>query len=289
MNNFQHHDNIIWAVTDAGTVYGIAGTRITRIAAVLVVAGFVLSGIIIAPALAVVAPEVIIPQGTEPLAKDNPEMIAALKTHIAFVSQDQDARMKGIISYVDSISNGDGSTELRGIREDYLAVASSIPIMQTSDEIGEARLELQRQSVLFNEKTKAAVLSFNGNFTAMREKASSTVQAMDSSMTGLRDSLWLAKESSRLTIFNQSSNERAKIIRVLGSQGVDVSAAQELSDRIDAERIELQKALARRSVASLKESNSGLKSLNREFRATINGYRKDLTIEMKHAAILAMG
>ena len=289
MNNFQHHDNIIWAVADAGTVYGIDGIRITRIAAVLVVAGFVLSGVIIAPGLAAVAPEVTLPQGTEPLAKDNPEMIAALKTHIAYVSQDQDARMKGIISYIDSISNGDGSTELCGIREDYLAVASSIPIMQTSDEIGEARLELQRQSVLFNEKTKAAVLSFNGNFTAMREKASSTVQAMDSSMTGLKDSLWLAKESSRLTIFNQSSNERAKIIRVLGSQGVDVSAAQELSDRIDAERIELQKALARRSVASLKESNNGLKSLNREFRATIDGYRKDLTIEMKHAAILAMG
>ena len=91
---------------------------------------------IVSPALAdLPAGVTTIPVSTDPLAQDNPELISCLKTHVAYVSQTQDARMEGVISYIDTISNGQGSGNLRDIREDYLTVASSIPLMQTADDI----------------------------------------------------------------------------------------------------------------------------------------------------------
>lgn len=268
-------------------MYDIEGDRLIRRLIITVLAGLIVSFVIIGPVCAAVAEDVNVPKSTDALAKDNPEMLALLKTHTAYVSQGQDTRMGEVISYIDTISDGDGSAGLRGIREDYLAVASSVPMMQTSDDIEDARLELQRQSRLFNEETKAKVVFYNGNFSAMRGQSSTVVQARESSVTSMQDYLWLAKESARLTIFNRDAKERAATIRSLSNQGVDVTAAKKISDQIDAQRSVLQDALTKKSVTALKASNTGLKSLNREFRSTIEGYRSDLTIEMKRAAILA--
>ena len=289
INNFQHHVIIIWVQPHAEIVYGIEGNRFARGLSLVILAGLLFSCVVLAPVFAAVAEDVTVPKSSDALAKDNPEMLASLKTHIAYVSQGQDARMGEVIGYIDVISNGEGSADLRGIREDYLAVASSVPMMQTADDIEEARIELQRQSRLFSEETKAKVVHYNGNFTTMRSQASAAVQALESSITSMQDYLWLAKESARLTIFNRDAKERASVMRSLSKQGVDISQAQKISEQIDAQRSSLQDALTKKSITALKASNSGLKTLNKEFRTTIGGYRSDLSIEMKRTAILATG
>src|SRR5512145_150590 len=124
----------------------------------------------------------------------------------------QDARMQGVISYVDSISDGQGSGNLRDIRQDYLTVASSIPVMQAADDIEEARVELQRQSRLFSEETKTQIVYFNGSTDTLRVQATASVQIMEDSVTSLRESLWLAKDTARLTVFNKEADERAAVI-----------------------------------------------------------------------------
>jgi hypothetical protein len=276
-------------------VYGIAWKRspksisafIKKIAPAIL--GLLLACAIISPAFASVsADETTIPRSSGTLAQDDPELISCLKTHIAYVGQTQDARMNGVISYVDTISGGLGSGNLRDIREDYLAVASSIPVMQTADDIAQARVELQRQSRLFSEETKTQMVMFNGSTDTMREQASTSIQAMEDSITSIKDSLWLAKETARLTVFNQESQQRAEVIRTLSNQGVDISKAANISREIDAHRDDLQKALTAKSTTALMTTNSGLKSLNREFRVTVEGYQTNLQIEMKCAAILAM-
>jgi hypothetical protein len=251
--------------------------------------GFLLASLVISPVFASVPAEITtIPESKDTLAQDNPELITALKTHVAYVGQSQDARMDGVIAYIDTISDGTGSENLREIQDDYLAVASSIPVMQNYGDIADARIELQRQSRLFAEETKAQMIAFNGSTDAMREMASESMQSVEDSITSMRESLWLAKDTARLTIFNQESQNRETILRIMSKQGVDVSIAQNISQQIDARRTDLQNALNAKSVPSLKNTNSGLKLLNREFRATVDGYRTNLQIEMKRAAILAM-
>jgi hypothetical protein len=243
----------------------------------------------IVPVPAAVSADVTLPASSDTLAKDNPEVIAALKTHVAYVGQSQDARMDGVIGYIDTISNGEGSHSLREIREDYLIIASSIPVMQTADDIAEARLGLQRQSRLFAEETRAQLLLFNGSTDAMREQAAKRVEAVENSATSLTDSLWLAKETARLTIFNRESEQREALLRGLSRQGIDVSRAANISQQIDAKRSDLQSALSARSVPALAAVNTGLRPLNAEFRKTVEEYRAGRTIELKRAAILAMG
>jgi len=227
-----------------------------------------------------------VPKSTDPLARDSPDLISALKFHVAYVGQTQEARMDGVISYIDTISNGNGITGLELIRTDYLVTASSVPVMQTSDQISEARDELGRQSQLFAEETKAEILMFNGSFQDMRQKASKSIEAFDGSITNLRDSLWLAKDTARLTVFNKESQQRKALLSSLDKQGVDVSQAKKISDQIDAKRPDLQDAIMHGS--GLTEVNSGLKAMNREFRTLVQEYQANLQIEMKRAAILAI-
>src|SRR5512136_744928 len=73
------------------------------------------------------------------IIQDNAELLSSLKTHVAYVGRLQQARMDGVIQYVDGISEGTGTATLRQIREDYLVAAFSIPVMRTVDEINAAR------------------------------------------------------------------------------------------------------------------------------------------------------
>ena len=229
-----------------------------------------------------------IPVSKDPLAENNPEIIAALKMHIAYVGQSQQARMDGVISYIDRISGGNGTSSLRDIEDDYMETASSVPVMHTADEIAEARGELRTQTQLFSEETKAQMVMFNGSTDEMRNAINASVQPMENSSFTLRDSLWLARDTARITVFNKESQERSAILGTIGKQGINTSLAQNISQQIDIQRSSIQKALADNSARALKEANNGLKSLNHQFRGVVQTYRDDLQLQAKQATVLAM-
>lgn len=76
---------------------------------------------------------------------DNAELLSSLKMHAAYIGKMQQARMDGVIQYIDRISEGTGCVHLQQIQEDYLMAAFSIPIMRTVDEINTAREEMRQQ------------------------------------------------------------------------------------------------------------------------------------------------
>jgi hypothetical protein len=122
----------------------------------------------------------------------------------------------------------------------------------------------------------------------MREQAAASVQNMESSITNLKNSLWLDRVSARLTVFNRESGLRSDILRSLSKQGVNISQATNISQQIDAQRSDLVKALIAKSPEGLKTINSRIKFLNRDFRAIVEESQANLRIEMSMAAILAM-
>ncbi len=229
-----------------------------------------------------------VPKSTDPNAEDRPDMIATLKTHVAYVGEVQDARMDGVIMYVNNISDGTGITGLQQIQDDYLMIASSIPLMHSYAEIARARDDLRVQTQLFSDETKAQMALFGGNDTDMRASISSSTDAVDNAISALTGPLWLASESSRITVFNQDSDRRLLLLRSLDRMGIDTTLARNISDQIDAQRSGIQDAIGNGSAEALVSTNTAIKALDRQFRENIESSRAAFTIEAKGNAMTAM-
>jgi len=225
---------------------------------------------------------------TQPLAEDSPEIISALKNHIAFVGESQEARMDGVIRYVDTLSGGEGVLDLEWIQEDYLTAASSIPLMYTAHEINTAREEMGAQSLNFANTAQDQVVMFKGNFNTMKDYINDSMQSLSDSFSSSNDPSWLVKGNARLEVFNASSFERNATITELAQQGVDVTKARQISDQIDAQRTNLEHALVHSQNTTIQSVNSEIKMLNQQFRNTILDYRANLKIATSAAAINAV-
>jgi len=248
----------------------------------------VISLAIISPVASALVENMDIPSSTGPLDKDNPEQISVLKSHTAYVGFMQQARMDGVIGYIDRISDGAGSTNLRWIQDDYLAAASSIPLLYTSDEITSAREEMRAQSIKFLDETKIQMAVFNGSDADLRSSTNETQLDAENNFSLVPGSVWLKKGSARLAAFNTSAEKRANLVITLARNGVDITDVQELSDQIDAKRIDLQEIVVKNQNGAILSLNSGIARLNTQFRSTVDEALKNREIQLKATAMLAM-
>jgi hypothetical protein len=222
------------------------------------------------------------------IIQDDAELLSSLKLHAAYIGKMQQARMDGVIQYIDRISEGTGSARLQQIQEDYLMAAFSIPIMHTVDEINIAREEMRQQSILFADETNTQIMMYNGTTDEMRANANSNMQIVEGTFNSIMYSSWLASETTRLTVFNQSAERRTAMLETLSAQGLDISHARNLSDQIDVQQSELEDALLQNRDGALLSITSGLKQLNQQFRNAIDGYQMSAMIQMKSAEIMSM-
>ncbi len=238
---------------------------------------------------AVVDPDSI-PRSTAPDHADRPEMLDLQKTHIAYVANDQNTRMTGTIRYIEIISNGTGTVDLQQIQDDYLVIASSVPLMQTAADIDKARESLGARAREFSDESKAKMVLYNGNTTWMQACISSMANASASRYANTtRGELWLRNESSRLMLFNQESVDRKRAIAELGKQGANTTEIRNISLQIDAQRSNIQGSLTNKSSVALQSTNVMIKTLNREFRQNVADVRAKLAISVKRDAMMAMG
>ena len=222
------------------------------------------------------------------IIQDDAELLSSLKMHAAYIGKMQQARMDGVIQYIDRISEGTGSAHLQQIQEDYLMAAFSIPIMRTVDEISTAREEMRQQSILFADETNNQIMIFNGTTDEMRATANANMQIVEGTFNSIMYSSWLASETTRLTVFNQSAERRTAMLETLSAQGLDISQARNLSDQIEVQHSELEDALPQNRDGALLSITSGLKQLNQQFRNAIDGYQMSAMIQMKSADIMSM-
>jgi hypothetical protein len=215
--------------------------------------------------------------------QDSAELISPLKMHIAYIGKTQQARMDGVITYIDRISGGTGTAGLRQIEEDYLTAAFPVPVMRTVEGITEAREEMRRQSILFADETDAQMAVFNGSTADMRLSADAALHPVEESFNCLKYSSWLASQTTRFMVFNQSAERRTAILEDLSLHGMDVSYPKTLSTQIDAQHAELENALLQNRNEVVFSINSGLKLLKQQFRNSVEGYRMNLQAQMKAA------
>ena len=230
-----------------------------------------------------------LPASKDPNYVDRPEAIASLKNHVAYIGEIQDARMAGVIRYIGNISIGNGTVELEQIRDDYLVAASTIPLMQTNDDIAKARDRLTTYSREFSEETKTQMILYKGSSDALQLSTRASVNAADADIIRHNGSLWLASESARLTVFNQDSVKRTKMITTLANHSTDTGMIRNLSEQIDAQRPGLEKALTTKSFESLETTNEKIRVLTKEYRDTVQKARAAWELQTKLDAMMAMG
>ncbi len=241
-----------------------------------------------APVVGALVDKTDIQPSTGPLDKDSPELISVLKTHTAYVGVMQQARMDGVIAYIDRISDGAGTTNLRWMQDDYLAAASSISLLCTSDEITAAREEMRAQSIRFSDETNIQMASFNGKSADLRASTNATEAIAETNFVRMPGAVWLINGSARLAAFNTSAEKRIAILQTLGRMGADITEASKLSDQIDAKRTELQEVAVNNKNGAVLSLNSGIAKLNDQFRSTVEESQKNREIQLKSAAMLAM-
>jgi len=89
------------------------------------------------------------------------------------------------------------------------------------------------------------------------------------------DALWQARETKRLAEFDNTTTRMKNEIANLSVQGIDVSQAKAILDQIVAERAPLKAAYDTHDSASLNNVNDKLKSLDKQFRdslQTVSGW-----------------
>ena len=230
-----------------------------------------------------------VPQSTDQpgsqsnINQDSAELISPLKMHIAYVGKTQQARMDGVITYIDRISGGTGTASLRQIQEDYLMAAFPVPVMRTVEEITEAREEMRLQSILFVDETNAQLAMFNGSYADMQTSAEASLHPVEESYNCLKYSSWLASQTTRFMVFNESSERRTAILDDLSLHGMDVTYPKSLSTQIDEQHAELENALLRNQDGASISINSGLRLLKQQFRITVVEYQMDLQAQLKAA------
>jgi hypothetical protein len=244
-----------------------------------------LLGFVLVPAVCAISDTIEIPASRDTLERDSPQNIAALKDHIAYDGESQEARMDGVISYIDMIGDRDGVEKLQWIQDDYLAAASLITVMQTSDQITALRDDMSIQSRSFSEEAKLRITRLNGSPEGMRERVNESVNAFEFSLNGTSDYLWLSHENARIKVFNRESRQRNVTLQDLNEQGIDIAQARQISDQIDAKLPDLESALRNNRDGAAGRITTELRSLNQQFRNTVAEYRLNLRVQKSIASI----
>ena len=229
--------------------------------------------LVLIPPVSAIVEYLEVPSSSDPFDRDRPENIAALKNHIAYISGSQEARMDGVIAYIDTISRSTEIDDLRQIQADYMAAAATIPVMNTSDQITALRDEMCTLSGHFAQETQSRLLRCNGNSGEMQKRIAISINAFDLSLAGMTDPIWLSQPGARITVFGRESYERNFTLRSLKEKGFEMSGAQRVSERIDAIRLELEAAVLGNKAETVLEINTKIKSLTQQYRNTVAASR----------------
>jgi hypothetical protein len=125
------------------------------------------------------------------------------------------------------------------------------------------------------------MVKFSGSNADMKESIRLSTDTANKVIARAKNSLWLANESARLTLFSQESVRRSILLTNLSEQGIDTTIARNISEQIDSQRSNLQSALSNQSAAALANTNDAIKTLNRQFRDNVASSRTALAIETK--------
>jgi hypothetical protein len=107
----------------------------------------------------------------------NQTHITEIRDRIVNTSHITEVMMQGSIQYIDQISNSSGATAMTTTRDNYVSAADSLSSIQNGTELRTAEKSLGTVERLFFNQTQAAVKTYNGTQTALKQSINESLSA----------------------------------------------------------------------------------------------------------------
>jgi len=204
---------------------------------------------------------------------NNPEHITAMKANVAYTGAIGQAQMDGAISYIGTVSNGAGTSQLSSIESQFTGTESSAGSMTAADQIKAAETQMSSDRKEFMTTAKGSLKEYNGTAKALRESINASVMAQSGTIQNLRNTWWTDRETARMDEFAQNDQNRNNVLAKLTAKGVDVSQAQAIENQIQQEGTDLKAGFDSQDGNAVKAANQQLATLCNQFRDIVKGYR----------------
>jgi hypothetical protein len=204
---------------------------------------------------------------------ENPEHIAAMQAGVAYAGAVGQAQMDGAVSYIGTLSNGAGTSQLSAIESQFSGTESSVQSMTAADQIRAAETQMSADRKGFMTAARGSLREYNGTGTALSESINASVMAQSGTIQSLKDTWWTARETARMDEFARNDQNRNSVLAKLTAKGVDVSQAQAVEDQIRQEGTALKAAFDSQDGNAVRAANQQLATLCSRFRDTVKGYR----------------
>ena len=203
----------------------------------------------------------------------NPQHIAAMQAGVAYRDALGQARMNGAITYIGSISNGTGTSQLTSDESQFTTTAASVQSMNTESQIRAVISQMQSDRKDFASDTKAALGQYNGKAGALKSSVNASVEAQSATLQSLKNTWWSDRQTARMDLFSTNDQRRNAILSNLTGKGIDDSQAQAVETQIQQEGTVLNAAFTSQDENAVKAANQDLATLTRQFGSIVKEYR----------------
>jgi hypothetical protein len=219
----------------------------------------------------------VMPAGAAPVSgtawNSNPGHIAAMQAFVAYAGAKGQAQMDGAISYIGTISNGAGTSQLSSIESQFTGTVTSVQSMTAGDQIRATETQLRADRKDFMTTVKNLLKEYNGTGKALAASVNASVMAQSGMLQTLENTWWTDRQTARMDEFATNDQRRTGMLANLTAKGIDVSQAQALENQIQQEGTALNTALTSRDESAIKAANEQLATFNRQFVSIVKGYR----------------
>jgi hypothetical protein len=212
-------------------------------------------------------------QGGQNAWATNPQHIAAMQAGVAYRDALGQARMNGAITYIGSISNGAGTSQLSSDETQFTTAAASVQSMNSESQIKAAISQMGSDQKEFASDAKSALGQYNGNAGALKSSVNASVEAQSATLQGLKDTWWSDRQTARMDVFSTNDQRRNAILTNLTAKGIDDSQAQAVETQIQQEGTVLNAAFTSQDENAVKAANQDLATLTQQFAGIVKGYR----------------
>jgi len=204
----------------------------------------------------------------------NASHIAAMQATVAYAGALGEAQMNGAITYIGSISNGAGTSELSSLETDFSGLVTSVTGMTSADQIKAAATQMSSDKKEFMSDAKDELKEYNGTGKALHESVNASVEQQAGTLATLKSTAWTDRETARMEEFATNDQNRNNILEKLSAKGIDVSQAQAVENQIEQQGAALQTGFDDQNAQEVKAANQQLSTLTTQFRDIVKGYRQ---------------
>jgi len=218
-------------------------------------------------------------------ARDYPVLDNQVETrqaHLEWTLTIQEISMDAVVEYIDEISDGERTTDLMRLLEEFKAQVDDVESYTTHIGLNNYIRELREITTEFRKEARIQLGEYNGRAMVLLVRIGEKIDENRDLLDELKDNYWLTRKENVLENFDIRVMRAQNILEKLEERGYDVSEAEEKLEEINALRDELEAAHDEMDNRKILEVSIEALELSRE----LAGIVRDLQLKIPPKRIL---